>query len=343
MPSDERTRLALAALAGRRNPFRAAMTAARDEISEYLAVHQQLGGERSETAMRALGPFAAGRIDAARFGAILTDSRALTPEAGALATQCAALLSELIARGDELFVREVPSGADVGVALREALSEIGRAFGAARLFRAVKGGSYRAEAHEPLLGGLLFERWNRAERELMPPLVVELDGADLRAEIVADYLDGRSWIVFVVRGAASPAPLVRLVSPDTLVIQAGDLGAITPFVDFDGPAVAALVPAESARFVHDPRHGARLEGRLTISHLPPEPPKQGLGRRTARQLAQELAQLAALRDVVKAARDVSVVVVPPVEGSGSPLDGARAVDAVAAWMLAQAGFTEGAT
>lgn len=343
MPSDARTGQALDILADRRDPFRAAVAAARDEIREYLAVHQQLGGEQSETAMRALGPFAAGRIDAARFGAILTDARALTPEAQALATRCAAVLSELLERGDGLFVRELPSSADVGVAAGEALAEIGRAFGAARLFRAVRGGTYRAEAHEPLLAGFPFERWNRAERELMPPLVVELDGADLRAEAVADYLDGRAWIVFVVRGAASAAPLVRLVSPDTLVIQAGELEAIVPFAEFDGPAVAALVPRESARFVHDPRCGARLEDRLTIVHLPPEPPKQGLGRRTARQLAQELAQLAALGDVVKAARDVSVVVVPPAEGDGSPLDGGRAVDAVAAWMLAQAGFTEGAT
>ena len=343
MPSDARAGQALDVLAGRRDPFRAAVAAARDEISEYLTVHQQLGGERSETAMRALGPFAAGRIDAARFGAVLTDTRALTPEAQALAARCGAVLSELLERGDGLFVRDLPSGADVGAAAGEALAEIGRAFGAARLFRAVKGGTHRAGAEAQLLAGLPFERWNRAERELMPPLVIELDGADLRAEAIADYLDGRAWIVFVVRGMASPAPLVRLLSPETLVIQAGDLDAIAPLADFEGPAVAALLPRESARFVHDPRRGARLEDRLTIDHLPPEPPRQGLGRRTMRQLAQELAQLAALGEVVKAARDVSVVVVPAPDGGGSPVEGDRAVDAVAAWMLAQAGFTEGGT
>ena len=74
--------------------------------------------------------------------------------------------------------------------------------------------------------------------------------------------------------------------------------------------------------------------------LPSETPRRALGWRSAHQQAEELAQLAALAEVTAAARDVAVVVVPAAVGSG--VNGQGDVDAVAAWLLTQAGFDGGA-
>ena len=341
MPSDDRTQRILRAMSDRVEPFRAAVASAWDEIGEYLSAHRSRERGQAQAAARALGPFASGRIDVERFGAVLADARTLTPEGAARVTECEAVLAELLALGDELLVRTVPAGGDLRQTVDAALADVGRAFGAAHVFRAVKAGSYQADEHEPMLRGFPFARWGRAERELAPPLVVQVAGADLLAENISEYLDGQARLVFVTNGAASPAPLVRVLSPGTLVIQASDAAALERLSGFNGPAVVALLPEESARFVHDPRGGPRLDERLSITYLPPVAPRHGLGRRSARQLAEEAAQLAALADAVKAAREVSVVVVPPVAGDGKALDEARAIDAVASWMLAQAGFPGG--
>jgi hypothetical protein len=312
-------------------------------MHDYFIVHRTRERGQADVTARTLGQFASGRIDAERFSAVLTDTRLLEPKAAARMTQCTAVLAELLARGEALFVHSVPAGGDVRQVVGTALAEAGRAFGVARVFRAVKAGTYRADEHGTLLRSFPFARWSRAERELAPPLVVHVDGADLRAELVTEYLDGQAWIIFVVRGAASPAPLVRLLSPGTFVMQASDAAALERLAGFAGPAVVALLPEQCARFVHDPRRGVRLDDRLAIEHLPPDVPRHGLGWRSARQLGEERAQLAALADMAKAARDVSVVVVPPVAGQNAGANGAAAVDAVASWMLAQAGFAGGNT
>jgi hypothetical protein len=342
MPSDERTTRVLALLAGRVSAFRAALERARDELRAYVEAHRSGADHRAAGAALVLGRFAAGRIDAARFGAMLADARTLAPDAAARLEECAAVLDELIGRGDELFVRTVVEGQQLRRVADGALADIGRAFGAARVFRALRDGSYRATRHGALLAGLPFARWSRSERELAPPLMLELDAADLRAEHLVEYLDGGACVVLVVRGEASPAPLVRLITPATLVVQTSDVAALARLVEWTGPAVSALLPASSAAFVHDPRGGARLEERLTIDPLPATPGRP-IGWRSARQAGEELAQLAALDVVTRAARDVAVVVVPPMPAGARPTAQASAVDVVASWMLAQAGLAGGTT
>ncbi|HET9010801.1 MAG TPA: hypothetical protein VFN38_03255, partial [Gemmatimonadaceae bacterium] len=288
MPSDEQVRRALDALADRARMYQAALAAAHDEIHEYFIAHRARERGRSEVAARTLGHFADGRIDVERFSAVLADTRMLAPKGAAILTQCTAVLAELMARGDAVLLHAVPPGGDVRQVVDRALADAGRAFGAAHVFRAVKAGTYRTEEHGPLLRAFPFARWSRAERDLAPPLVVEVEGADLRAESVAEYLDGGARIVFLVRGAASPAPLVRLLSPGTLVIQGSDAAALERLAGFSGPAVVGLLPPQSAQFVHDPRGGPRLDERLSITHLP-DVPRRGLGWRSARQCAEELA------------------------------------------------------
>jgi hypothetical protein len=146
-------------------------------------------------------------------------------------------------------------------------------------------------------------------------------------------------IALVVDGPASPAPLVRLIAPSVLVLQTNDATVLDALHRATGPAIAALLPEGCAELLHDPRAGARLDERLTIT-FPATSKSEALGWRSARQSVDELAQLEALAELCRAARDVSVLVVPPL-GVGSE-NGEGSVDAVAAWLLTQAGFEGGA-
>jgi hypothetical protein len=337
MPSDDRAQSALSALAGGVSAFRAGLAAARDEMREHLASHHSVERDRAQAAMRALGPFASGRIDTQRFGALLADARALAPASAAMLAQCADVLDELLARGDALFVHRVPSGGLLRGSVDAALAYAGRAFAAARVFQSIRRGAAPLPLHESMLRDLPFALWSRAERDLAPPLVIEIDGADLRAEHLAEYLDGGVRVALVVNAPAPPAPLVRLISRGVLVLQTSDASRLETLAGATAPAVVALMPAGCAELLHDPRGGARLDARLTIT-LPASGHTDALGWRSARQARDELAQLEALAELCAAARDVAVVMVPVANQGGATEN----VDAVAAWLLAQAGFTGGA-
>jgi hypothetical protein len=340
MPSDQGAARALQALADRVTAFRAALATARDEMREHVESHRGVERDRAESAALALGAFASGRIDPQRFGTLLADERTLAPESAATLATCADVLDELLARGDALFVHRMPSGGLLRGKVDAVLAEVGRAFAAARVFQSVRRGAPTLPAHVSMLRDFPFALWSRAERDLAPPLVIQLDGADLRAEHLVEYLDGAVRIALVVDGPASPAPLVRLIAPSVLVLQTSDATALDALNRAAGPAVAALLPEGCAELLHDPRAGKRLDERLTITPASAEPKAEALGWRSARQALDEVAQLEALAELCRAARDVSVVVVPPLGGGGQ--NGEGSVDAVAAWLLTQAGFEGGA-
>jgi hypothetical protein len=341
MPSNERVQRAFEILAGRATSFRAALSAARDEMREHLVSHRSVERDRAQAAMQSLGPFASGRIDTKRFGALLTDERALPPASAAQLAQCAHVLDELLARGDALFVHRVPSGGLLRGRVEAALAYAGRAFAAARVFQAVRRGAPTLPASESILGDFPFSYWSRAERDLAPPLVVEINGADLRAEHLVEFLDGGVCIALVVREPAPPAPLVRLVAPGVLVLQSSDASQLERLGRATTPAVAALMPHGCAELLHDPRGGTRLEERLSITLASTPTTCEALGWRSARQVRDEVAQLEALSELCRAARDVSVVVAPPLPAGSAQVNGSGAVDVVASWMLAQAGFATG--
>ena len=319
MPSDERVRGALAPLARGRETFRAAVGEALDQIRGYLATHAAAGGDRAALAAAELGSFAGGRIDGGRFAALVSASRLLEGETEAAVRRCADALASLLDRGDALFACEVPAGGDLREVVAAALADAGRAFGAALAFQALRTGVYRGEQHEPLLHAFPFARWNRGERLLAPPLVIEVDGADLRAGALAEFLDGRQQLVLLVRGACTPAPLVRLVTPGIFVLQAAAETELEALAAFDGPGVAALVPTPAAHFAHDPLGGSARGRLLTITHVPPEPPRTAVGGWSVWQQREELAQLVAL-DVSLAAPAVA----PPPATDAPPVAHAAA-------------------
>jgi hypothetical protein len=340
MPSDQRATRALQALGVRVTAFRAGLELARDEMRDHLESHRGVERDLTQSAAVALGAFAWGRIDAQRFGTLLADEQRLAPEGAATLAACVDALDELLARGDSLFVHRMPSGGQLRGQVDAAFAEVGRAFAAARVFQSVRRGAPMLPAHDSMLRDFPFAQWSRAERDLAPPLVIQLDGADLRAEQLVEYLDGAVRIALVVDAPAPPAPLVRLIAPSMLVLQTSDVTALDALHRATGPAVAALLPEGCAELLHDPRAGARLDERLTITRPAIQSKGEVIGWRSARQARDEAAQLDALAELCRAARDVSVVVVPPLDSNGQ--NGTGGVDAVAAWLLAQAGFAGGA-
>jgi hypothetical protein len=344
MPSDTRTLQALDALAEHRARYRSAVAAAHDQMAGYLAAHRSRTHGRAQTAAKELGRFAAGRIDAERFGALFTESHALTADTTERVERLVGVLAELLAEGDALFTCEVASGGDMREAVDRAIAQAGRVFGVVLAFQALKTGTYRPERHDAGVLAFPFAQWNRSERLLSLPLVVEIDGADLRADAFTDYLDGRVTIVVVVRGACAPAPLVRLVTPGVFVMQAADVAELRAPAAHDGPSITALVPPQAARFVHDPLAARTLHSRLRLAFVPTEPPKHALGARSAWQQREELAQLrslAELREIQPVAVTTSAaaaVVATAASGPGLVPASDGDVDRLTSWLLTEAGL-----
>ncbi len=341
MPSDTRTARALAALSEHRTRFRSAISAAHDQMAGYVAAHRSRTAGHTQLLAKELGHFAAGRIDSDRFGALFAESHFLSAETTERVERLVGVLAELLAEGDALFTCEVPAGGDLRAEVERAVAHAGRVFGTVLAFQAMKTGVYRAERHDSDVASFPFARWNRSERLLGLPLVVELTGADVRAESLAEYLDGRMTIVLLVRGPSSPAPLVRLITPGTFVIQTAEAGDVESMASLHGPAVAAIVNDGSARFVHDPRVTSALAPRLTVTYLPGTP-KQPLGVRSAWQQGEELALLQALQQSgTERTTPASGAPEPIAIPGAAPVD-AQSIDRLAGWLLSTAGVGNGA-
>lgn len=329
MPSDDRTNRALEAVSGPARAFRSAVARSVDEVRGLLRDRRAAGATAGADE---LGAFAAGRIDAERFEALSSGSSPLEPAAAARMERALDVLARVDAEGDDVFRLEVEEGGDVRAAVAAGLARAGRAFGAARCVELARTGRYRPEVHDGYTEAFPPWRWNRGEREMAPPLVVRLAGADLRAGALADLLDGGQKLVLVAEGRVAPAPLVRLVTPGVLVIQADVPEELDRLSGFDGPGVAlyAEASAGAARFVHDPEAGDAPARRLTVGDLPEDGALRPLGSLTARQQAEELEQLVALATPA-AARGA-----PSANGAGEGADDVEPADRLAAWLLRQA-------
>lgn len=328
MPSDA-NRSALKAVAGARAAFHSAVATAVDQVQTYLSAHRSPVNGRSERAAVELGQFAAGRIDPDRFSSFFADGEEPDAETLARVEAAADVLAGISKDADDLYSVEVPSGGDLRDTVATALAEAGRAFGAARVVDLARTGRYDAATHDEFLATFPPRMWNRAERQIAPPLVVTVDGSDLRVGGLAEFLDGAQKIVLVARGDAPPAALVRLVTPGVFVMQTADAADLARIAGVDGPAVAAIVPERAARFTHDPAAGATPAARLSVAALPEEAPRKPLGRLTIFQQSEELMQLRALAAATAAAEGE--------EGPEPAADTAKLPgDKLAAWLLRQA-------
>jgi ribonuclease E len=180
------------------------------------------------------------------------------------------------------------------------------------------------DRHTPSLERFPFAQWNRTERYLAPPLVIDVRGADVWAAGLAEFLDGHVKLVLVVTGDTSPAPLARLITPGIYVQQATLASELPGLASWDGPGVAALVPETAARFTHNPKAGPSPAERLRVEFLPAAAPRKAIDGISPAQQADELAMLAALAQPAPA--PAAPVAAP---AAASP------ADLLAAWLLAQ--------
>jgi hypothetical protein len=170
---------------------------------------------------------------------------------------------------------------------------------------------------------------------MAPPLVVEVRGQDLVVGGLAEFLEGGLDIVLVVDGPAPPAPLARLIAPGVFVVQTTDPAEIAPAMAFEGPAIAALMPEGTARFVHDPAAGAGYRARLTVKDRPEQADLTAVGRVTVFQQIQDLEHLDALavggQTVAATAAQAGATAPDTV-----PTEVATPADRLAGWLIQQA-------
>jgi len=331
MPSDERTRDALAAVTAARDDYRSALVGTADQLRGLLLA--QGGGPDAglDRAAAELGNFATGHIDVERFASLIASDEVLDEASRGHLARAVETLESLTAAGDDVFVAQVPAGGDLSETVARALGEAGRAYGAARTAELARTGRFKAAEHGRWIDHFPPAQWSRNEREIAPPLVVSLRGEDFRAGGLADFLDGTQKIVLIVEGKSPPAALVRCLTPGVHVLQTDDPATLARIGDTEGPAIAALVPSDAARFEHRPGSDGSPRLRLTVENVPGDDPKRSLGRISAFQQAEELRLL---RVLTGATRSVGAA------GDGAAgADAAPATDAdvLAAWILGQGG------
>jgi len=326
MPSDDRLALARAAIAKQLAAYRSTVVSSLERVRGVLA---SVGGpSRLELE---LGTFARGRIDAERFSALIRGS-ALDAGARARITHAAFILEEIAALRDESFTIDLRSGASLDLVVASALAALGRAFGATLAADLVRTGRYRPSDHDVVTLSWGFEHWTRDERRHAPPLVVTLDAADMRSETLAHLMDGAMHVVLVVRGTCTPAPLVRLITPGTLVLQTRDATGLDRFAAYDGSAIAALVSENAATFIHDPERGAAPWQRITVWNRQAVDSRKSIGGISPRQQRDELAQLYAMSERPTLSSTPIDALAPA--GAGDPSD------RLASWLLAQSGLED---
>jgi hypothetical protein len=325
MPFDDRTPAILRALRGSVDIHEAAIRAAVDRVESLLTL--SAAGTGASPGL-SLGSFAVDRIDPERFAALEQNRRALDQDERVLLAEARRLLQEHTRMDPRRFIVDVPSGGRLSNAVMHAFAELGRPFGAARVAELLRHGRFDRDEHGDMLHGFPRYRWNRAERLASPPLVVTLDGADLWAGELAQFIDGNQRVVLIVRTPAPPAALVRLITPATLVFQTNHEATAADLLDrfADAPSVGALMPEGCAEFVHAPDAGASVSARLSIDTRP-QGSRKPLPGWTGWQQEQELQQLIALST-------------PPVSVAATPENAvasrADPADRLAAWLLSQA-------
>lgn len=335
MPSDPRVNRALEVLAQPIEQYRTAVAATLEEVRGHLLAGRADANARAERLKEQLGVFAAGRIDTTRLATLLGNRDALDANSLLRLERASDALRNLVSRGRDLFHVEVRPEEGLAACVSAQLATIGRAFAAARIANAAHNGAASGLDEPRALASFPFGEWTAAERKLAPALVVTVAGTDLTAGALAPFLDGALKILLIVDGPCAPAPLVRLVTPSVLVIQAHDLKELEMMATWPATAVAAVVPDTAARFVHDPSAGSEPWQRMSVQ-LPRDARVTRIGGLTPAQQTEELRQLESLS--VRPPAPVAVAVASPVSAPA----GADPVDRLAAWLLQQAQITPSA-
>ena len=329
MPSDGRAAAALNALAAPRDRFRSALATTVESVRAQLDEHRTRTEGRLDHLTAEFGKVGAANLDIERLAAIINSGPTVDPATLTVVERAYDSLKALAERPDAGLSATVPSGGSLSATVAAALADTGRAIGAARMVALAREGRYRPAEHDQFMESLPFGQWSIDERRLAPPLVVSLAGADLRPSALAEYLDGDMKFVLVVADPATPAPLVRLITPRTFVAQTTEVDAVERLAAWEGPGVVAVMPEGTAEFVHDPSKGEHLAGRLSVTSQPDGSGLRRIGPHTVAQQRDELQQLSSLAAARASTGDSAEA------GAEDP------VGKLAAWLLTQADDSAG--
>jgi hypothetical protein len=328
MPSEDRIAQALKALSAARDAFLSSVAMSAEEVRGILEREGASQENPPAKLAQEMGPFAAGRIDFERLAPFATGKGRLDAKKRERVQKAFGALRDMKLAGDGLFTARCGLDGYLRGVVLETLARAGRAFGAARVVEAVLTDIPEPESVEDPTVAFPQGRWNRAEKGCAPPLVVEVEGQDLKVASLGELLEGTQKIVLVVNGPAAPAPLVRLVTPGVVVIQSDDPADLAALSATPGTGIAALMPEGAAKFIHGT--GSKTLGqRLDVKFLPAKEPRRALGTISAFQQAEELRQLAALASPVEPAAP---------RNGGKPAEGLEMDEAgqLAAWLIHQA-------
>ena len=345
MPSDPRLTRAFQILAAPIERYRSALAATLEEIRGHVDAARSDSEVRSRRLRDQLGAFGS-RIDTGRLTSALGERKQTEPVDIERLERASDVLRNLVSRGDSLFDVEVPSGVDAAAAIRRQFACIGRGFAAARIARAAASGGGSGLDERRALDAFPFAEWTAAERALAPPLVVRVNGVDLVAGAIAPLLDGSVRLLLIVEGFCPPAPLVRLITPGVLVLQAHDLSELQPLASASCPSVGALVPLWAVRFAHDPAAGPECWQRMSV-HLSRDWRIKRIGPFSPEQQQEELAQLdqlARIPSIVAASPELRATstelrTTSPELRATSPEPRVADIERLAAWLLQQANLS----
>lgn len=328
MPSDERITQALEALAGARESFVSSVAMSAEEVRGILEREKGVDVNPQVKLAHELGPFAAGRIDLDRMAPHVSANSKLDGERRMEIQKAFETLMALKKAGNEIFTGRVEVDGYLRGSIMKALGKAGTAYGAARSVEWALHKIAPPEGLEDARESFPPTSWNRAEKGCAPPLVMEVEGQDLKVSSLGDLLEGTQKIILVVNGPAAPAPLVRLITPGVTVIQTDDPTELAVLSATTGPVIAALMPEGAAKFIHAPG-GKTLSERLTVSFLPENEPRKALGSISAFQQVEELRQLSSLAASIQVRtgpEKEAVAVGPEMDEAGQ----------LAAWLIHQA-------
>ena len=290
MPSEERSAIALQAIRPRIEMFHSALTVTINQVRGLLAG----SGNTTDDQSAALGKFAQGKMDLDRFATFAPKSARIDTEAEAPVRAAQDVLKSLLAQGDDLFILKTEAGRGLGHQLSVRLAQIGCAFAAARVVDLAKNGAYKEEKHATTLTRFPYAVWNRSERALAPPLLVEVSGQDFKPSAIVPLLDTNMKIIFNVTGDAPAAALARVISPGVFVQQETGDADLDAFAAFKGIAVAAYLPKTAVSFVHDPSSGSTVYDHFVSLTFPKEVRKRAIGGISPSQQAEDYTLLESL-------------------------------------------------
>jgi len=332
MPSEaERLDVVCKTLSRLWSGYQEAATVAADAVEALLrSARAATAADQAPAFAATLGALGAAYIDVGRLTPLLGEAPSLSGPLLDTVAAAGAVLREIAGKPGPVSIT-LPSGGNLADAVGEALARVGRVYGAAHVVALTRAERFDRSAHAPWLEAYPFSRWTRRERQLAPPIIVTLDGADFRTGGLEEFLDGALKLVLLVQDeTAPPAPLVRLITPGVYVAQTHDGAQLTQLAALSGPGILAWVPTSAASFVHDPAAGPTLGARLQVLADSPVP-RRGLGGLSAAQLSEELRQLEAIAGLATLGNAADAL---GAKESHNP------VDRLATWILNQASLAE---